>query len=194
MIGQISGQLIEIHTNQGLIQTKSGLTFLVYLTPQILNKYPINSQLTVYTYLQVRDNGLFLFGFSNYSQYQLFNDLLAVPGVGPKIAYSIISFTTEKDLIQAIKDNNPDYLTNIPGLGKKLSMKIILELSQKLKQEFAFDKIYLSEDDKLVVDALMALGFNSQEARKMIQKIPKQLSIEERIKQALKLSLSKRNL
>ena len=79
-----------------------------------------------------------------------------------------------------------DYFTKIPGLGKKTGLKIILELSQKLKTEFKFQDTALSEDDKTVVDALVSLGYKNQEARKLISNLPKGLSVEERIKKALK--------
>ena len=76
----------------------------------------------------------------------------------------------------------------IHGLGKKTSMKIILELSQKLKEEFKMEKMYLTPDEQTVVDALVSLGYQSFEAKKILQQIPKNLSIEEKIKKALNLS------
>jgi len=81
-----------------------------------------------------------------------------------------------------------DYFTKIPGLGKKTGLKIILELSQKLKTEFKFQDTVLSEDDRTVVDALIALGYKSSEAKQKLGKIDKNLSIEEKVKQVLSSS------
>ena len=185
MIGKIKGKLIEIENNIGLVETTSGLSYNVYLTPQLISKFPTNSPIDIYTYLQVRDDALILFGFESKDQYKLFQQLLSVPGVGPKTAYSVVSFTKADEMVKAVKNNDIDYFTQVPGLGKKTSMKIILEFSQKFKQEFSLEKMYLSEEDKLVVDALVSLGFKNSQAKSVLQKIPKNLSVEERIKKGL---------
>ena len=93
------------------------------------------------------------------------------------------------ELIKAVKENESGYFTRVPGLGKKTAMKIILELSQRLQSEFKLEKMYLSDDDKTVVDALVSLGFKSNEARNILSKLPKNLSLEEKIKAGLKLGL-----
>ena len=187
MIGKIKGKLVEIDSNIGLIETASGLSYNVFLPSSLLSslKFPISIDL--YTYLQVRDDALVLFGFESKKEYKLFLQLISVSGVGPKTAFNIISFTKVDPLVIAVKENNIDYFTKVPGLGKKTAMKIILELSQKMKEEFSMEKMYLSEDDKVVVDALVSLGFKSQEAKKVLQKIPKNLSVEERIKKGLQM-------
>lgn len=187
MIGKIKGKLIETENNIGLIETQSGLAIYVFLTPRLISRYPLKSDVEIYTYLQVREDALILFGFDSKDQYKLFIQLLSVPGVGPKTAYSVISYAKSDDLLRAVRENNIDYFLQIPGLGKKTSMKIILELSQQLKEQFTLEKMYLSEEDKLVIDALVSLGFKNIEAKKILQKIPKNLSVEERITKALKM-------
>jgi Holliday junction DNA helicase RuvA len=142
--------------------------------------------------LQVREDALVLFGFETKKEYDMYSLLLSVSGVGPKTAFSVISVVSVDDLLEAIKDNNIDYFKKVPGLGTKTAMKIILELSQKLKEEFKMEKMYLSDDDKTVVDALVSLGFKSQEAKTILQKIPKNLSVEERIREGIKLATSKK--
>jgi len=192
MIGKIKGKLIEVDNNIGLIETSSGLSYNVFLTPSLLSTLHLPSPIEVYTYLQVREDALVLFGFESKEQSKLFMLLLTVSGVGPKTAYTVISYSEINALFAAIKENNIDYFTKIPGLGKKTAMKIILELSQKLKQEFSLEKMYLSEDDKLVIDAFISLGFKSNEAKKILQQIPKNLSVEEKIKKGLQLSNNKK--
>lgn len=186
MIGKLKGKLVEIDNNIGLIETSGGVFYEVFLTPYLISLTSLNSPINLYTYLQVREDALILFGFQTKKEHEFFKLLLTVPGVGPKTAYSVISFTKIDEVYAAVKENNVDYFTRIPGLGKKTAMKIILELSQKIKSEFNLQNMYLSEDDKIVVDALVSLGYKSIEAKKLLQKIPKNLSIEEKIKHALK--------
>lgn len=186
MIGKLKGKLVEIDNNIGLIETSGGVFYEVFLTPSLISLTPPKSPIELYTYLQVREDALILFGFQTKKEHEFFKLLLSVQGVGPKTAYSVISFTKIDEVYAAVKENNVDYFTRIPGLGKKTAMKIILEISQKIKSEFNLQSMYLSEDDKTVVDALVSLGYKSIEAKKLLQKIPKNLSIEEKIKHALK--------
>lgn len=186
MIGKIKGNLTEVDNNIGLIETTSGVSYQVYLPPSLLH-FQLPRPVEIYTYLQVREDALVLFGFPTKKELDFFRMLLSVPNVGPKTAFSIVSFSKIDQLINAIKENNTDFFTQIPGLGKKTAMKIILELSQKLKTEFELEKMYLSEEDKIVIDALVSLGFKIGEAKKALSQIPKNISVEEKIKKALKM-------
>jgi len=185
MIGKVIGIIIEINKNVGLIQTDSGICFEMFLTPRLMSYNKLNSPVEIYSYLQVRDDAFVLFGFENKNEKDFFKLLLTVPGVGPKTAYNIISLSNVDEIIDATRKNDLNYFTKIPGLGKKTGLKIILELSQKLKTEFKFQDTVLSEDDKTVVDALVSLGYKVQEAKTLISGLPKNLSVEQRIKKAL---------
>lgn len=188
MIGKLKGILNELEGNIGLIETTSGVFYQVYLTPLILGKYKLDDKIEIYTHLQVKEDGWILFGFQEKKEYELFRLLISISGVGPKTAFSIISFSDPQELIQSVKDNNIDYLTHIPHLGRKTAMKIALELSHKLNAGFKLEKTYYTEEDKTVVDALVTLGFRTQEAKDILAKLPKDLSVEEKIKEALKLT------
>ncbi len=187
MIGKLNGQLIQIENNRGLINTSSGVGYNVFLTPNFLSRHHLEDSISIFTYLQVRDDAMVLFGFETKIEENFFRLLLTVSGVGPKTAFNVISSVEPKETIQAIKNNDIIFFSKVHGLGKKTAMKIILELSQKLKEEFSLEKMYLTSDDKTVVDALVSLGYKSYEAKKLLQKIPKDLSIEEKIKFSLKL-------
>jgi len=186
MIGKIRGKLVEIENNIGLIETESGVFYQVYLLPRLLTSSTLNSLIEIYTYLEVREDALNLYGFATKDEYHIFKNLLTVSGIGAKTAFSIISFLTIDEIIKAIKENNVDTLAVVPRLGKKTAAKIIIELSQKLKKDFNFDNLYLSEEDKAVIDTLITLGYKASEAKKIFAKIPKNLSLEEKIKWALK--------
>ena len=189
MIGKLKGYLHEIDGNVGLIETSSGVFYQVFLQPGMLSR-PLQSEVEMYTYLQVRDDALILFGFQTKGELELYKLLLLVPGVGPKSAFSIASYAPMPDIIQAIKDNNVGFFTSIPGLGKKTAMKILLELATKLSGDFKLENMYVSEDEKTAVDALISLGFKTQDAKDIIAKLPKNLSIEEKIKEGIKLATS----
>ncbi|MBI2051172.1 Holliday junction branch migration protein RuvA [Candidatus Roizmanbacteria bacterium] len=187
MIGKLAGILVGVDGNIGLIETESGVAYEVTLTPALATK-KLPSNVQIYTYLQVRENAHVLFGFDTPKQKELFKTLIGVSGVGPKTAFSIISFSKVDELTKAVQENDVDYFRQVPGLGKKTAMKLILELSQKLNTEFELKKMYLSEEDKMVIDTLVALGFKTQDAKNILPKLPKNLSVEERVREGIKLA------
>lgn len=191
MIGKIRGRIDEIDGNEALIETTSGVFYRVHLTNALLGQYPPGSDIVVYTYHHIREDTQLLFGFSDSRTYKLFLLLLSVSGVGPKSAYSIVAHSSVDELVRGVRSNDVSVFTKIPGLGKKTALKIILELSSKFKSEFVLEQSYVSEDDQVVIDALMSLGFSPSEANEILPKLDKELSMEEKIKQAItKLSRS----
>ena len=186
MIGKLKGKLVEVDANVGLIETSGGVFYQVYLPPSLSSKVQNLSSIELYTYLQVRDDALVLFGFETKQQHDFFKLLLTVSGVGPKTAFSVISNIKLDQLVQLVQSNDVAGFTKVPGLGRKTAMKIILELSTKLKSDFDMSKMVLSDDDQTAVSALVSLGYKSFEAKKLVSKLPKNLSVEEKIKEALK--------
>ncbi len=187
MIGKIKGILTEVELNEGLIETAAGVSYRLFLTNSLLTSYQPPAEIEVTTYLQVREDALTLFGFKTKQEYKLFNLLLDVPGVGPKSAFTIVSFSKVDELVAAVKQQDIKYFTRIPGLGKKTAMKIMLELSSKFETEFKFDHVTETEEDKMVIEALSSLGFKVAEARKVLEEISSELEVEERVKQAIQM-------
>ena len=185
MIGKLKGKLSELSGNVGLIETSSGVFYEVFLTPSLIFLISPKSPIELYTYLQVREDALILFGFETKKQHDFFKLLLTVSGVGPKTAFSVISFIKLDSLVQYVQSNDVSAFTQVPGLGRKTAMKIILELSSKLKSDFDISKMILSDEDKTVIGALVSLGYKSYDAKKLLSKLPKNLTIEEKIKKAL---------
>ncbi|MCR4312728.1 MAG: Holliday junction branch migration protein RuvA [Candidatus Roizmanbacteria bacterium] len=193
MIGKLKGKLVEVDRNVGLIETSGGVFYQVFLPPSLLPSSIINhpSSIEIYTYLQVRDDALVLFGFGTKQQHDFFLLLLTVSGVGPKTAFTVISALKTEEIIQAVTSNEVDVLTKVPGLGRKTAMKIILELSTKFKSGFDMKNMVLSDDDQTVISALVSLGYKSYDAKKIVSKLPKNLTVEEKIKEALKKNFDK---
>ena len=113
--------------------------------------------------------------------------LLDVPGVGPKSAFGVVSFTKVDELIHAVQQNKADYFTKIPGLGRKTALKIILELANKFDSEFVLEQTYVSEDDKMAIDALVSLGFKATDAKQVLQKIPADVPMEDKIRKGIQI-------
>lgn len=187
MIGKLKGKLAELDGNVGLIETASGVYYAVFLTPSLLKEKKLNDECVIYTFLQVKDNDLVLFGFEKKTEFQLFTMLLAVPGIGPKSAFSIISFAKAENIVEAISSNNVLFFSAIPGIGKKTAQKILLELAGKVGKEFDVSSVQFSDEDKTVIEALTTLGFKKQEAIVALSKAAKNMSIEQKIKEAIKM-------
>lgn len=187
MIGKIKGTLSEVDGNLGLIETSSGLFYQVYMTNTLLGKYLMGEPIEIYTYHHIREDTQLLFGFQDKQEYKLFTLLINVSGVGAKTAYSIISHKRVEEIVQAVKNNDAKAFTSIPGLGKKTSLKIILELSSKFKSEFVLQNEYMSPEDDTVVQALSALGFSVVDAREVLPKIDTNLSMEEKVAAGIRL-------
>lgn len=186
MIGKLVGKVAEINQNYVLLNTGGGVFYKVFLPAIILKDLTLNAEVCFYIYFHVRENEISLYGFPDKKYEQVFHFLLAVPSVGPKSALSIIGFNALERLIEAVHQQNSQYFNQIPGIGKKTAQKILLDLSNKFSVEFKADNQILTEDDNLVVEALMSLGFKKHEATKALENIDKNLNLETKITQAIK--------
>ena len=190
MIAKITGTLSEFDEKIAVIDTSSGVSYELFITPAALSQKQLGDTLTVYTHLQVRDDAHILFGFVSNEEKRFFHLLLSVPGVGPKTAFTITSHISFEQAVEAVRTNTVKVFSEISGIGKKTAMKILLELSVKFKTEFKFEQ-QLSPDDKTVIDALVELGYKKGEAQQLFEKLPKELSIEKKIQEALRMSVQK---
>jgi Holliday junction DNA helicase RuvA len=190
MIAKLTGILSEFNDKTAVIDTNSGVGYELFITPSALSQKQLGDEITVHTHLQVRDDAHVLFGFLNAEEKSFFHLLLSVPGVGPKTAFSIVSHVSFEQAVEAVRTNSVKLFSEIPGIGKKTAMKIVLELSQKFKTEFKFEQ-HLSSDDKTVIDALVELGYKKSEAQQLFEKLPKELSIEKKIQEALRMTVHK---
>jgi Holliday junction DNA helicase RuvA len=140
----------------------------------------------LHTHLAVREDSLQLFGFSTGEEREFFFHLLQVSGVGPRLALAILSVLSPDALRSAVVNNQPEILSEVPGIGKKTSEKIIFYLKDRLAPT-AGEAIRLSEHDSEVLGVLTALGYNLVEAQQAIRAIPREApeDVEQRVKLAL---------
>lgn len=187
MIGKLKGTISEVQGTIVLLETAGGVFYSLYCMPDLISAHKIGDTVAMYTYLQVREDALTLFGFSSKEAHDLFQMLLSVDGVGPKLGFAIISFAQPKNITDAVLQQNVSFFNGIPGVGKKTAQKILLELSSKMNQEYTIKNQILSSDEKTIIDALVALGFDKNESNSILSKLDNSLSLEDKIKQAIQL-------
>ncbi len=184
MISYLEGKII-FKTERFIILDVNGVGYKVFLSKETLLKIPeIDQPLKVFCYLAVREDSLDLYGFSTWQELDLFEILLDIHGVGPKVALGIASLGPLEKLKKEIEEKSEKVFEGIPGVGKKRAQAIILELSGKMKEiEKSSGKPYDEAEE-----ALINLGFSKQRARDALSKISKEVKdTGARIKEALKI-------
>lgn len=186
MIGKLKGKLAEVEGMIGLIETAGGVFYRVFLTPDILGSAKPGVDIEVYTYLNVKEDSLTLFGFADANKYRLFELFLGVSGVGPKSAFAIVSFAEGETIINALSANDIAFFSTIPGIGKKTASRIILEVSGKLDMGATSGTMALNSEDKMAVDALVSLGFDRHKSTEVVTGVGTALALEEKISTAIR--------
>jgi len=186
MIARLRGKPAA-NTPEGLVLDVGGVGYLVHATPTAVRKGDSADEITVETYLHVREDALQLYGFADRSERELFVQLLAVSGIGPKVALAIVSGSPADELRRAIVREDAARFTAIPGIGKKTAERIVLELKEKLGGEEALAQEAGPETPYLVArDALVELGYSIADAERALANTDRDASPEERVRQALR--------
>ncbi|KMT21259.1 Holliday junction branch migration protein RuvA [Clostridium cylindrosporum] len=196
MIAYVKGKVFE-YGEDYIIVDNMGIGYIIYMPIQDIEKVKkVDNEVTVHTYHYVREDQQLLYGFYNKEALSLFKNLIGVSGVGPKAGLSILSTVSPSDFILAVISGDEKTISKAPGIGKKSAQRIILELRDKFKKlniETPLPLLELGsekEDISKIADAtegLMALGYTKQEAVKTLSQIDNDLSIEDMLKEALKL-------
>ncbi|MEG0016974.1 MAG: Holliday junction branch migration protein RuvA [Gordonibacter sp.] len=178
MIAFLKGRLAGKSPTIALIEV-NGVGYAVAMSQAGLSKLPeAGGSVEVQTYMQVRDDGIALFGFLSHEEKALFERLISVGGVGPKVALAALSVFTPQALASAIASQDVAAVSKIPGVGKKTASRIILELKGSLDQGIAglFDSpAPLSATDsrlRAAHEALLSMGFTSAEADLALKGVP----------------------
>jgi len=187
MIASLHGKLESISTNFAIINV-NGVGFLVYMPTSTINTLGrIGHEVHVQTNLVVRDDSLTLYGFATDDELELFQVLTGVSGLGPKLALAMLSSMSVEQLSTAIATDNIDLLTAIPGIGKKMANRLVLELKDKISAGLiSAPAAQLAEENSEVIAALTSLGYSIAEASRAVTTLPESdLPLEEKIKLAL---------
>lgn len=198
MYSYIKGTLEEVEDGK-IVVDHFGIGYQIQTPANILDYLPsIGEEIKVYTYLQIKEDAVSLFGFPAKEDLALFRLLLMVNGIGPKGALGILSVLTTDELRFAVLAGDAKAIARAPGIGAKSAQRIILELKDKLNLEDVLSKSLQNEAPKALsgvqtvkheaVEALVALGYSSSEAAAAIAKagISEDMDVETVLKAALK--------
>ncbi len=190
MIAHLRGTLLSKHPNQAIVETH-GVGYDVAITVPTFSELPaVGAEISLHIHTHVREDALSLYGFLRLSEKQLFEKLLTVSGIGPKLAITILSGMAAEEMVGAIRGGDVGRLTRIPGIGKKTAERMILELRDKLPAagvaEVSAPPMSPVEED--VISALVNLGYQRAAAEKALARRAKgALSFESLFREALGL-------
>ena len=187
MIASLRGEVTQIEDSALVIEI-GGMGLRVYVPKPLLTKFSPGEIILLQTHLVVRENDLSLYGFETGGDRQLFQTLLGVDGVGPKLALSVLSPLSLDAVQRAVFSDEPDLLSRVPGVGKKTAQKMQLYLKDRLKPTSGLEKFAsMSDSDSEVLAALTALGYSVIEAQTALQSLPKDApdDVEEKLRLAL---------
>ena len=187
MIARLRGRPVA-NTPEGLVLDVGGVGYLVASTPAVIRGADGASEVSLHTYLHVREDALQLYGFADASERELFVQLLSVNGIGPKVALAIVSGSPAAELRRAIALEDTARFQAIPGIGKKTAERIVLELKEKLADGMpeAASGSGGAGPHLVARDALVELGWSLVEAEHALADTDPEAPPQERVRQALK--------
>ena len=187
MIATLEGKLEYCGVDSAIVKV-GGVGVRVYLPRSDLPKLGnIGDKVSLYTHLHVREDNLSLYGFVSSEEAALFKNLISVSGIGPKVAMALLSGLSVEQLATAIVGGNVDLIDQVPGVGKKMANRLIVDLKSKLEQEWKETAVLLAPGDSDAIAALTSLGYSLREATQAVSSIPDspRLSLEEKVRAAL---------
>ena len=185
MYGYIRGTVVEIDSNY-VILDNNGIGYLIYVPNPY--SYKLNNEYTIFIYTCVREEEYTLYGFKDREQKELFLKLINVKGLGPKMALPIIATGTIDAISDAIENEDLNYLKKFPKIGDKVAKQMILDLKGKLNS--INTGIFAKEDYSAeLTEVLLGVGYKQADVKRVIGKVNSNNSLEEQVKEALKLML-----
>ncbi len=191
MIAHISGKIVEKFAGSVIVDV-AGVGYEVIVPTNEFERAVLGDDIKFYTYHNITDRSQELFGFSSLAAKKLFELLITVQGIGPRAGIAIMSLGETEDVRNSIACEDAKFIQKASGVGKKSAERVILDLKDKVgmaisKHNSVGTNISLASDEAL--EALIALGFNLNDATKALEQIPRDLPTEERITLALKTGI-----
>ena len=183
MIARLRGQVVS-RSAAGIVLDVNGVGYLVAATPSVAKLGGQGDEITVETHLHIRADVLQLYGFASAAERELFELLLSVSGVGPKVALGIVSGSTPEELRRAIARDDLKRFEAIPGVGRKTAQRVVLELKDKLTVADGIGST--GRDDLTARDALVELGWALVDAERALAELEPDLPVAEQVRQALR--------
>jgi holliday junction DNA helicase RuvA len=187
MISRLRGKAVAWDAD-GLVLDVNGVGYRLFATPAAVKKADGADEVVLETHLHVREDAMMLFGFADGDERELFEQLLSVSGVGPKVALAIVSGYSPGELRRAIVREDDALFQSIPGIGKKTAQRVVLELKEKIAPLAAVEAPHLGAGDGHIVarDALVELGYSAAEAEQRLAAVDPDLPPAERVREALR--------
>ena len=189
MIARLRGRPVAFDAD-GLVLDVNGVGYRLLATASALGKADGQDEVTLETHLYVRDDALQLFGFATAEERKLFEQLQGVAGIGPKVALAIVSAYAPAELRRAIVAEDADLFQSIPGIGRKLAQRVVLELKEKIGRSLDVSggpPVAGAGDGHFVArEALVELGYSVAEAEQRLSEVDPDLPPPERVRRALK--------
>ena len=189
MIGRLRGQAVGF-TTEGLVLDVGGVGYTLAATPSAVQKASASGngagEVVIETHLHVREDALQLFGFANTAERELFELLLTVSGIGPKVALAIVSAYEPGELRRALAHEDAALFQSIPGIGRKLAQRIVLELRERISTLDETPAGMPASESQTARDALVLLGFSPVEAEQKLASVDEALPVEDRVRLALR--------
>jgi Holliday junction DNA helicase RuvA len=199
MIALLSGKIAYKGISHIVVDTQ-GVGYRVFIPLTTFYELPDAGQpVTLHIHTSVKEDAINLFGFYTLQERELFQLMISVSGVGPKVAMNVLSRISAAELLEAISGGNLTKLIAIPGIGRKTAERLILELREKAVKKMAEDQIYVMDVQKKqsgmiredVMSALVNLGYKSNAARDALDKVAREaegeLPMDQLLKKALKI-------
>jgi len=187
MIATLEGTL-EYRGVDSVIINVGGIGFQVHVPGSTLSQLgAIKDKVSLYTHLHLREDNVSLYGFASEEELALFKYLISVSGSGPKTALALLSALNPEQLAMAITSGNVDIISQVPGIGRKMASRLVVELKGKLEREWKGALLPLAAEDADAIAALTNLGYSLREATQAVSSLPDSagLSLEEKVKLAL---------
>lgn len=195
MLYSVRGILIHIEPNFAVVEC-NGVGYKCQTTINTQRNIKLNTEVTLYTYMNVREDAVELFGFSSLAELNAFKILIGVSGVGPKAGLAILSVLSPEQLTMAIASNDIKTITRANGVGNKLAQRVILELKDKIKgfastenSETSYNsgaETYSFENTSKAIEALSVLGYSSTDVSPILSQLDSSLPVEQLISETLK--------
>lgn len=193
MIGWLKGELLEKQAPT-IVLNVNGVGYELEAPMTTFYDLPaVHEAVAVFVHMVVREDAQLLFGFSSRQQRELFRSLIKVNGVGPKVALAILSTLSAQELLQCMANEDFKKLTQVPGIGMKTAQRLVVEMKDRLEKEFGDVALEAraqagsaANDRDDATAALVSLGYRPADASRIVKSLPKDLSSEELIRQALR--------
>ncbi len=187
MISSLQGKLESLGSDGAVINV-GGIGFQVSMPTSTLSTLGnAGDEVRIYTHLHLREDNVALYGFTSAEELWLFQTLIGVSGLGPKLALAMLSALSVDQITTAIATAGADVLDMVPGIGKKVANRIILELKDKIGADWvATPATQFARENTDVLAALTSLGYSAAEAARAVAALPTtSLNLEEKIRLAL---------